>query len=113
MFAERVSFSGRKRLATHGLTAHGGTRRLRAAPWLPILACLLYPAVGSAGEFDDSVYEMGELILPTERPRVVEAVSTMEEVTAEDILRAGARTLDQALKLLPGLYIRTETNGTP
>ncbi|WP_405225882.1 TonB-dependent receptor plug domain-containing protein [Lentisalinibacter sediminis] len=90
-----------------------GAGRVRIAPGWLALGVLVCSASATADEFDATVYELGELIVTAEQPRVVEEVSTLDEITAEDIQRAGARTLDQALELLPGLYIRNETNGTP
>lgn len=45
--------------------------------------------------------------------RVVEQVGTVEEVSAEQIQRSGARTLDQALRLMPGVYVRNGGDGVP
>ncbi len=49
----------------------------------------------------------------TERSEVVEQVGTTRRLTREDIEARNARTLDEALKLLPGIYVRTGGNGTP
>ncbi|MCD4717796.1 MAG: TonB-dependent receptor plug domain-containing protein, partial [Desulfobacterales bacterium] len=43
----------------------------------------------------------------------VESVGTVREITEEDIRIKNARTLDEALELLPGLDIRTGTDGVP
>ena len=43
----------------------------------------------------------------------VQAIGTVRRVTAADIARRGARTLDEAIALLPGVNIRTGGNGTP
>ena len=45
--------------------------------------------------------------------RVVEQVATVSEVTAQDIERQGAKTLDEAIDLVPGLYVRNGGDGTP
>lgn len=45
--------------------------------------------------------------------RVVEQVGTVEEVSAEQIQRSGARTLDQALRLMPGVNVRNGGDGVP
>ncbi len=46
-------------------------------------------------------------------PRIVKSVSTVSEITLDDMVRAGARTLDEALVQLPGLYLRDGADGVP
>ena len=58
------------------------------------------------------IYTLGEIVVSGEREGV-ESVSTVREVTAEDIQNKGARTLDEALQLLPGVYVRTGADGVP
>src|SRR4030043_2067328 len=58
------------------------------------------------------IYTLGEIVVSGER-QGVEAVGTVREVTAEDIQNKGARTLDEALQLLPGVNIRTGGEGVP
>ena len=59
-------------------------------------------------------YRLGETITVLgERPRVADAVATIDSVTAEDIERRGARSLEQALVLLPGVYVRYGADGVP
>lgn len=57
-----------------------------------------------------AAYTLGEVVVSGKKP-VVESVATVREITDEDISRRNARTLDQALKLLPGIDIRTATDG--
>ena len=45
--------------------------------------------------------------------RIVEQVGTVEEVTAEQIERVGARTLDEAIRLMPGVHVRNGGDGVP
>lgn len=49
----------------------------------------------------------------TEPYELVEEVGTTRRVTRADIEARNARTLDEALKLLPGVYVRTGGDGTP
>jgi len=58
------------------------------------------------------IYTLGEIVVSGEREGV-ESVSTVREVTAEDIQNKGARTLDEAMQLLPGVYVRTGADGVP
>ena len=58
-------------------------------------------------------YSLGEVVVTGEKASVAEKASTVREVSAEDIERSGARTLDEAIALLPGLHIRTANDGAP
>ncbi len=59
-------------------------------------------------------YWLGETITVVgERPRIADEVATINTVTAEDIARRGVRTLDQAIALLPGVYVRYGADGVP
>ena len=49
----------------------------------------------------------------TEPSELVEQVGTTRRVTRADIEARNARTLDEALRLLPGVYVRTGGDGTP
>ncbi|MBP1709195.1 MAG: TonB-dependent receptor, partial [Deltaproteobacteria bacterium] len=66
------------------------------------------------GQTDESTgtYTLGEIVVSAEKPPV-ESVATTREVTSEDIQNKGARTLDEALQLLPGVNIRTGGEGVP
>lgn len=62
---------------------------------------------------EDASFELGELVVSGEQPRIVEQVGTVDIVTTEDIKNSGARNLNEAISLLPGLYVRTGGDGTP
>jgi outer membrane cobalamin receptor len=49
----------------------------------------------------------------TEPSEIVEQVGTTRRITRADIDTRNARTLDEALRLLPGVYVRTGGDGTP
>lgn len=57
-----------------------------------------------------ATYTLGEIVVSGERAGV-ESIGTVREITADDITRRRVQTLDQALELLPGLDIRTGTDG--
>jgi vitamin B12 transporter len=59
-----------------------------------------------------TAYTLGEVVVTGERVGV-ESIGTVREITAADIARRHVRTLDQALGLLPGLDIRTASDGVP
>jgi vitamin B12 transporter len=45
--------------------------------------------------------------------RIVEQVTTVDQVTAEQIERSGARTLDEAIRLMPGVFVLNGGDGVP
>lgn len=49
----------------------------------------------------------------TEALELIEDVGTTRRIDQSDIEAAQARTLDEALRLLPGVYVRTGGDGTP
>ena len=49
----------------------------------------------------------------TERTDIVEEVGTTRRISQEEIEAQYARTLDEALRLLPGVYVRTGGDGVP
>ncbi|NJB68727.1 outer membrane cobalamin receptor [Desulfobaculum xiamenense] len=61
---------------------------------------------------EEPVFELGEVVVGGERVSGVERVSNVTEVTAAEIRAAGAKTLDEALVLVPGVHIRTSSDGT-
>ena len=69
-------------------------------------ACLAPVIAGAQGvpAFSASVTEPFEL---------VEAVATTRRIGRAEIEARNARTLDEALRLIPGIYVRTGGDGTP
>ena len=82
--------------------------------WLAGTFLFFSPATGFSQEADDAVqsYALGEIVVSAEKGGV-EAVGTIREITAEDIETKGARTLDEALELIPGVHVRTGAGGVP
>ena len=60
----------------------------------------------------DAEYVLGEIVVKSDKPGV-DDVTNVIEVTAEDIEPRGATTLNEAIAMLPGVYIRTAADGTP
>jgi outer membrane cobalamin receptor len=83
----------------------------RVAGGLALLAWVAIGALGPAVAAHPPLYEFGEIVVTGERTRVVDEVTTVDVVTAEEIERSGARTVDEAVALLPGLYIRRGAEG--
>lgn len=73
---------------------------------------VMTPVAFALTEEDSNVYTLGEIVVSAEKEGV-EAIGTVREITAEEIETQGARTLDEALELLPGMYIRTGADGVP
>jgi vitamin B12 transporter len=57
-------------------------------------------------------YVLGEVVVTSDKPGV-EDVTNITEVTAKDIETRGATNLNEAIEMLPGVYIRTAADGTP
>jgi outer membrane cobalamin receptor len=80
-----------------------------------VLAAFIFPyqAHSKTNEEETGVYTLGEIVVSGKKIMGVESVGTVREITEEDIRLKNARTLDEALELLPGLDIRTGTDGVP
>lgn len=72
---------------------------------------LLSSVITSSAIAGEGSYGLGEIIITKGVERTTEAVSTMDVVTAADITESGARNLNEALDLLPGLNVRTGGDG--
>ena len=81
-----------------------------------LLSMVLFLASGVAFAADQAAktgqYQLGEVVVRAEHSGV-ESIGTVREVNAEQIEAMGARTLDQAIKLLPGVVVRTGAGGVP
>ncbi|MBW1940898.1 MAG: hypothetical protein JRI28_05930, partial [Deltaproteobacteria bacterium] len=64
------------------------------------------PVYSQTPNSQTDIYTLGEVVVTGERDGV-ESIATVREITAQDIRNKNARTLDQAIELLPGLDIRT------
>ncbi|MBW2099840.1 MAG: TonB-dependent receptor [Deltaproteobacteria bacterium] len=70
------------------------------------------PVYSQTPNSQTDIYTLGEVVVTGKRDGV-ESIATVREITAQDIRNKNARTLDQAIELLPGLDIRTGTDGVP
>lgn len=59
------------------------------------------------------VYTLGEIVVSSDGERNVESIATNREVTSADIERQHVKTLDEALELVPGVYVRVGAQGVP
>ncbi|MFA7404949.1 MAG: TonB-dependent receptor [Pelobacteraceae bacterium] len=84
----------------------------------PLLAalCSLFPfnteAYAADAEERQDVYTLGEVVVYGKQSGV-QTTQTIHIVTAEDIRSSGAKTLEQAIALLPGVNVRTGGEGVP
>ena len=81
---------------------------------LMLTLCLSFSNIVLAEEAGNTtgIYTLGEVVVRGAREGV-EGVSTVREVTAQEIQNKGARTLDQAVDLLPGVDVRVGAQGVP
>ena len=84
---------------------------LRLAAALLMLTSTVVGSSSAVATPGPPLYEFGEIVVTGEEPRVVDEVTGVDVVTAEEIERSGARTVDEAIALLPGLYIRRGAEG--
>ncbi len=72
--------------------------------------------VNSAAAADNAtgtdLFSFDAIVVSADRP-AIEQVSTVREISAEEIEQQGARTLNQALALVPGVHIRSGGKGVP
>jgi vitamin B12 transporter len=89
-------------------------RRIVICGVMLMLIFIWAPAGWTADETvsEGEVYRLGEVVV-SETRQGVESVATVREVTAVDIQSRGARTLDEAISLLPGVVVRTGAQGVP
>ena len=87
----------------------GGSFRCLA---LAALVSWLAPTGARAQGPDSVAYPLAEIIVSATDP-VSEATATVRVVTPAEMKALGARTLDEALTLVPGLYVRTGADGVP
>lgn len=70
------------------------------------------PSRAEQGNDSTDAFTLGEVVVSADKP-AVEAAGTVEEVTAADIEASGARNLNEAIDLLPGVNVRTGNDGVP
>jgi len=78
-------------------------------PFLLLLPLLPMPAHAA----EEGVYTLGEIVVSGEAGAGAESVGTVHELTAVDIARKNARTVAEAISLLPGVNVRNGAEGVP
>lgn len=88
---------------------------MKGMKWIGIvvLAVFLTATAALAAETTQDEYSLGEIVVQGDRVAESDLASSLSEVTAEEIKASNARTLNEAISLLPGVYIRTGGDGTP
>jgi len=74
--------------------------------------CLHHNTVLADDQQENTMYDLGEIVV-SGKADGVQAAETVYTVTAADIGKMNARTLDQAISLLPGVNIRMGAEGVP
>lgn len=99
-------------------------KKILTAAILLLLSLSLYlPGIGFAGDTDSQptisstpkeikTYSLGEIVVSSPTSGV-ESVGTTIRITATEIAKTSARTLDEVLDIIPGIYVRTGNAGTP
>ena len=90
-------------------------QQLKLGMFIMILGGLVaVPLTSRAEQGNDGTdaFTLGEVVVSADKP-AVEAAGTVDEVTAADIEASGARNLNEAIDLLPGVNIRTGGDGVP
>lgn len=82
--------------------------RVRAPHTVIALTGALCTATATA----DDAYSLGEVVVTASKP-VVEQAGTVREVDRQHIEDSAARSLDEAIDLLPGVNVRVGGQGTP
>jgi outer membrane cobalamin receptor len=80
---------------------------------LPGLCIGLASSQSLAQTANQDVYDLGKVVVTKTADNGVQASETIHTVTAKQIQEQNARTLDEALALLPGISIRTGGDGIP
>lgn len=92
----------------HRKKLYSAARCLSLAAILP----LLYAGASYSAENSDETFSLGEVVVSA-KTGGVEATQVVHEVTAEDIQASNARTLNEAIDLIPGLNVRSGGDGVP
>lgn len=88
-----------------------GLRPPRAQALALVAALGIQPAPVVAAP--DGREALQEIVVTGRRPQTIERVATVRVLDAADIALRGARTLDEAIELLPGVNVRVGGDGTP
>jgi vitamin B12 transporter len=73
---------------------------------------IISPLFAQEPDAETEPYLLGEIIVSAKR-KTTESVTAVHRVTALEIKNSGARTLDEAISLIPGINIRIGGKGTP
>jgi outer membrane cobalamin receptor len=81
---------------------------------MPALCTLfLVASPAFSGTENNETYTLGEIVVTEEREKSVESIGTVREIDSDEIQMKNAHNLNEALELLPGVYIRTAADGVP
>jgi vitamin B12 transporter len=80
---------------------------------LAMILSLPGATICTAADTTEGAYRLGEIVVSAKPETGVESIGTVHRVTAREIRDQGARTLADALRLVPGVNIREGGQGTP
>jgi vitamin B12 transporter len=88
--------------------------------WLLAMDLLLYflftavqvSAMGTPEDQSEDVFSLGEVVV-SGRQEGIEAAETVHEITAEELKKSNARTLDEALNMLSDVNVQVGNEGVP
>ena len=73
---------------------------------------IIIPLLAQKAGAETGPYTLGEVVVSA-KSKTAELVTTVHRVTAQEIKDSGAHTLDEAIRLIPGINIRIGGKGTP
>ena len=79
--------------------------------WMALFWVWQAPAL--AAQTEENANRMAEIVVSSTPLSGSEAAGTVHRITAKQIRQEGARTLDEALRLIPGIIVREGPEGTP
>ena len=84
--------------------------------WAAVLGAVVMGISGvlpAEAQQSDAAYRLSEIVVSEKSESQVEAAGTVHRISAKELKDQGAKTLDDALQLIPGVYIRLGGEGTP
>jgi vitamin B12 transporter len=80
--------------------------------FVSVLAAGRVSAMGTPEDQGEDIFSLGEIVVPAKSDGI-EAAETVHVITADDIRRSSARTLDEAINLLSDVNVQVGVDGTP
>ncbi|MRR14313.1 TonB-dependent receptor, partial [archaeon] len=78
-----------------------------------VLSAAQVRAIGTPEEQGEDVFDLGEVVVSSSALNAMEAAETVHEISAAEIKRSGARTIDEALVLQSDVNIQVGNEAVP